>query len=180
MKHGPRYVLAVALVAIAACSTLPDAPQSMTAVTRPVEFANAQGEVSRARSNAILRGLSAEAGKNDSLRRHLAQEQAINHGSPLVLGNRLELLQDGPATYEAMFAAIRGARHHINLETYIFESGKIGDEFAALLLAKQAAGVQVNLIYDSVGCISTPKAFFEKLRPPGSGLLSLIRLIRPN
>ncbi|MGA9993280.1 MAG: phospholipase D-like domain-containing protein [Thiobacillaceae bacterium] len=171
MKHGSRYVLAVALVAIAACSTLPDAPQSTSAVTHPVEFASAQGEVSRARSNAILRGLSAEAGKIDSLRSHLAQEQAINHGSPLVLGNRLELLQDGPATYKAMFAAIRGARDHINLETYIFESGKIGDEFAALLLAKQAAGVQVNLIYDSVGSIGTPKAFFEKLSAAGIRVL---------
>lgn len=47
----------------------------------------------------------------------------------------------------------------------------IGTEFANLLLEKQAAGVQVNVIYDSVGCIDTPKEFFERLR--GAGIQTL-------
>ena len=70
----------------------------------------------------------------------MALEQAINTDSPLVLGNKLVLLQDGPATYQAMFAAMRAARDHINLETYIFEDDEIGNQFADLLLEKQAAG----------------------------------------
>ena len=82
--------------------------------------------------------------------RHLAVEQGIPLDTPLVAGNRATLLQDGPKTYDAMFAAIRGAHHSINLETYIFEDGEIGQKFADLLLEKQAAGVRVNVIYDSV------------------------------
>jgi cardiolipin synthase A/B len=47
-----------------------------------------------------------------------------------VLGNRVTLLQNGPATHAAMFAAIRAAIDHVNLETYIFDDGELGQQFA--------------------------------------------------
>jgi cardiolipin synthase len=81
------------------------------------------------------------------------------------------LLQDGPATYQAMLAAIGKARDHINLETYIVEDDEVGRQFADLLLQKQAQGVQVNLIYDSVGSIRTPKSFFDRLTEGGVKVL---------
>ncbi|MGA8048988.1 MAG: cardiolipin synthase [Burkholderiales bacterium] len=136
-----------------------------------VEFDNARGPVSAGKSAAILDKLESKSGDIDILEKHLAMEQAINADSPLVLGNKLVLLQDGPATYQAMFAAIRQAKDHINLETYIFEDDDIGKQFAELLLERQAAGVQVNLIYDSVGCLNTPKEFFERLRAGGIQVL---------
>ena len=85
----------------------------------------------------------------------------------MVTGNKVTLLIDGPATYDAMFKAIQSAKDHINLETYIFEDDEVGHRFADLLLRKQAEGVQVNLIYDSVGCMTTPSAFFQRLRDGG-------------
>jgi cardiolipin synthase len=101
------------------------------------------------------------------LQKHLRHEQAINPGSPLVLGNKLALLQDGPETYQAMFAAIRGAKDHINLETYIIDDDETGRLFAKLLLEKQAQGVKVNLIYDSFGTMFTPAGFFDRLKDGG-------------
>ena len=73
------------------------------------------------------------------------------------------------ATYAAMFKAVENARDHINLETYIMEDieDETGRKFADLLLQKQADGVQVNLIYDSVGSYTTPAAFFQRLRDGG-------------
>lgn len=103
-------------------------------------FETARGPVSPSKSTAILDALKSQSDTSDILLKHLALEESINRGSPLVLGNRLVLLQDGPATYKAMFAAIRAARDHINLETYIFEANEVGTEFAALLLEKQAGG----------------------------------------
>jgi len=136
-----------------------------------VAFESARGPVSAARSDAIIEKLQSKSGDIDILQKHLAMEQAINADSPLVLGNNLTLLQDGPATYQAMFAAMRAAKDHIHLETYIFEDDDIGKQFADLLLERQAAGVQVNLIYDSVGCLNTPKEFFERLRAGGVQVL---------
>jgi cardiolipin synthase len=156
------------LAAAAGCATLPDAGRDRE---RPhaeqVEFEGARGPVSAAKSDAILVGLEGAGGDTDILQKHLAYEQAVNAGSPLVLGNKLTLLQNGPATYAAMFADIRAARDHINLETYIFDDDEAGEKFSDLLLKRQAAGVQVNVIYDSAGGLMTPAAFFERLRAGG-------------
>ena len=169
-----RYLSIGGLVSLcaSACATLPNADQ-VAVITQPtpVQFETARGPVSSQKSTAILRALKSESGNIDILQKHLAVEQSINPGNPLVLGNKLRLLQDGPATYKAMFAAIRAAQDHINLETYIFEDGEVGSEFALLLVEKQAAGVQVNLIYDSVGSLNTPKAFFERLSKSGINVL---------
>ncbi len=86
---------------------------------------------------------------------------------PMVAGNRVELLQDGPRTYEAMFEAIDNARHHVNLESYIFEAEGPGEEFARRLAARAQAGVKVNVLYDSFGSIGTPSSYFDGLRAQG-------------
>jgi cardiolipin synthase A/B len=88
-------------------------------------------------------------------------------GEPLVTGNRVELLQDGPGTYAAMFGAIDGARDHINLESYILEADGPGEEFARRLIAKASTGVRVNVLYDSFGSLSTPESYFDHLRAHG-------------
>src|SRR5512139_1934577 len=167
-----RMAAACCLLACVGCASLPDAAREMeTPRTQVVEFEGARGPVPASRSAAVIEELKSQSGDIDILQKHLAIEQAINADSPLVLGNKLLLLQDGPATYQAMFAAMRAARDHINLETYIFEDDDIGRQFADLLLERQAAGVQVNLIYDSVGCLNTPKEFFERLRAGGIQVL---------
>ena len=102
--------------------------------------------------------------------RHLAREETIN-SSQLFTGNGVRLLQDGPSTYAAMLAAINAAKDHINMETYILDDDAVGNRFADALIAKQGQGVQVNLIYDSIGTIGTPRAFFERLRQNGVRLL---------
>ena len=87
--------------------------------------------------------------------------------APMTKGNRVTLLTDGQATYAAMFRAICNAKDHINLESYIFENDEAGRTFADRLLQKQAEGVQVRIIYDSLGSIKTPAAFFQQLRDAG-------------
>lgn len=155
-------VCTTSLMGTTGCASLPDVRTMVKAAeSHAVKFENSQGELPVSTSKDILKQLKTEVGNLDILQKHLALEQAINPEKPLVLGNKLTLLQDGPSTYKAMFLAIRNARDHINLETYIFEDGKIGEKFVSLLLDKQAQGVQVNIIYDSVGSLSTPKAFFS-------------------
>lgn len=100
-----------------------------------------------------------------------ALEQAAT-GSPLIAGNKVTLLYDGPQTMAAMIAAIGAAKDHINLETYIFDQDELGIRFADILIARQRAGVQVNVIYDSVGTLGTPQAFFDKMRAAGIRLLA--------
>jgi len=167
----PAALTASCLLAAAGCATLPDTEAlSQRRAAQSVSFANARGPVSAQKSAAILAELKRKSPDLDILEKHVALEQAIV-ASPLTLGNKVTLLQDGAATYPAMFAAIRNARDHINLETYIFEDDEAGRQFSDLLLESQARGVQVNVIYDSVGGFSTPKAFFERLTRGGIEVL---------
>ncbi|TAK83646.1 MAG: cardiolipin synthase B [Betaproteobacteria bacterium] len=87
--------------------------------------------------------------------------------SPLTQGNEARILVDGPATHAAMRAAIARARDHVNLESYIVDDSPVGERLAELLKKKAAQGVKVNLLYDSVGSIKTPREFFERLRKAG-------------
>jgi cardiolipin synthase len=50
-----------------------------------------------------------------------------------------------------MLDAIRGARRTITFETYIYWSGRIGDEFAKALEERARAGVEVRVILDWSG-----------------------------
>jgi len=119
----------------------------------------------REAKRAITR-LQRQAGSAELLEEHIKLIQSLS-GQPLTSGNRAELLVDGPATNEAMFKAISQAKDHINLETYIFADDEVGRQVADLLLQKQAERIQVNLIYDSIGSMSTPSAFFQRLRDGG-------------
>ncbi|MCK7482779.1 MAG: hypothetical protein M0C28_40925 [Candidatus Moduliflexus flocculans] len=103
----------------------------------------------------------------DILERYTAVVESVTE-SPLTKGNKVTLLVDGPATYAAMFEAIQNAKDHINLETFIIEDDEIGRKFTDLLLQKQAEGVQVNIIYDSVGSITYSRILFPALAGRGN------------
>ena len=165
---APALGLALAL---GACSSLPTiAPDLQRQARAPVQLEGARGPLSVAQSKAAIDRLQRSGQPIDLFDRHLAVEEAIV-GSPLTTGNEVRLLQDGPATYQAMIAAIHAAQDHINMETYILEDDEVGQRFAEALLAKQAQGVQVNLIRDSVGTVGTPAAFFERLAASGIRVL---------
>jgi cardiolipin synthase A/B len=71
-----------------------------------------------------------------------------------------------------MFAAIRSAKHQVNLEYYITEDVVSDRErLSDLLIARRRAGVAVNVIYDSFGSMPTDHAFFDRLKSAGVKLL---------
>ncbi len=83
---------------------------------RHVPVEGARGPLSAERSAAIIASLKATGGDVDMLQKHIAVEEAVV-GTPLTAGNNVTLLKNGPATYDAMFAAMRNAKRNINLES---------------------------------------------------------------
>jgi cardiolipin synthase len=168
-------LLGIGLSALGGCGTVPNVEpviaQSANADAKP-QLASARGPLSVEQSKAVLDKLRAQAPDSDVLQRHLAIEEAIAE-SPLMVGNRTRILRDGAATFSAMFAAIHGARDHVNLEYYIVQDVQSdGKHLGDLLLAKRAEGVQVNLIYDGYGSNATPAAFFKRLKAGGINVVS--------
>jgi len=168
-----RHPLALCALAVAAaaCGTLPTIVPDMDArSSRPVHLEGARGPLSAQQSREILARLASRGASTNIFERHLAVEEGVV-GTPLVVGNKVVLLQDGPATYRAMFDAIASAKHHVHMESYIFEDDEVGRKFAAALVAKQAEGVQVMLVYDSVGSSHVPREFFQRLADAGVSVL---------
>ena len=171
VRHRLPYGSLVAPFFVSGCSSLPTiVPDLAHRPGPPVQLEGARGPLSTAHSEAILGRMQSRSPDTGIFDHHLAREEAIV-GSPLTAGNQVRLLQDGPATYQAMYAAIMSARDHINMETYILDDDDVGQRFAQALIAKQGEGVQVNLIRDSVGTLGTPAPFFQQLTDSGVRVL---------
>ena len=175
MKRARLSLLAFLSVSIVAfscgCATLPNVSEVMEeapARQRAPHIASAKGFLSPKQSKALLERLQRSVDPTDILERYTAVIESVSQ-SPLTKGNRVTLLIDGPATYAAMFKVVENATDHINIETFTMEDVEDdrGRKFSDLLLRKHAEGVQVNVIYDSVGSHATPSAFFQRLRDGG-------------
>jgi cardiolipin synthase A/B len=111
-----------------------------------------------------------EAMKGESFEARHAKILEVVNGSQATPGNHSRILIDGPQTWQAIFDAITNARDHIHIESFIFEELEFGRRLSDLLMERRKAGVSVSIIYDSVGSITTPKAFFQKLSSNGIAL----------
>ncbi|PPD17318.1 MAG: cardiolipin synthase B, partial [Methylotenera sp.] len=166
-----KFFIGFSLMTLSACSSIPImVPDMAMQSAKPPTLESARGPLSAQQSKKILAKIKKDGVETSIFDKHLALIGEVV-GSPLIVGNKVDLLIDGPSTYAAMLSAIDNAKDHINMETFIFEDDEIGHEFAMRLMAKQRSGVQVNLIYDSVGSISTPKEFFVSLKESGINVL---------
>ncbi len=162
-------ILISAIILGGGCATLPkvtEVTEQIPANQESLQILTAEGFLSPKQSKALIERLKQCGDPADLLERETAVMESVS-GSPLIKGNKVSLLVDGPATYAAMFKAVENAKDHINMETFIFEGDEIGRKFADLLLQKQSEGVQVNIIYDSIGSLSTPGSFFDRLKAGG-------------
>jgi cardiolipin synthase len=85
-----------------------------------------------------------------------------------IAGNRVQLLTHGEQIFDLMLAAINSAQSSIWFEMYWFAADHIGLKFFNALSAACARGVEVRLIYDSLGSFGTPRSHFEQLRAAGA------------
>jgi len=159
--------------ALSGCARLPDvgaliAYASHTDTT--LQWVDGSGVLLMDQQHERLRRMLSMSSAPDMLARHLPVAAAISN-APLVIGNRLMLLQDGPAIEQAILDAIRAATDHVNIETYVLADDEVGRRFADVLLKKRAEGVAVALMYDSFASIGTSKSYYDGLRAAGVRVL---------
>jgi cardiolipin synthase A/B len=82
-------------------------------------------------------------------------------------GNRVRLLRDGEATFDAMLTAIERATKSVCLEGYIFRHDEVGQRFAEALIVAAHKGVETRVLVDWIGRIGTPRSFFNRMRREG-------------
>jgi len=148
------------LILCAACAA--QNPRYQPAEQMPPIVAR-QRELSEDAGDKVLQA-ALERYKDDAAVRELVDSVRRYSSAPLTTGNRVNVLIDGPQTYSAIEAALRAARHNIHIETFIYGPGDVGQRFADLLAQKRKEGLEVRLLYDSLGSRETPREFFEQLR----------------
>ena len=87
-----------------------------------------------------------------------------NNRAFLTEENRVDLYTRGDEKFDALFAAIRGARDHIHLEYFILNNDELGRAVIHALAEKAREGVEVRLLFDAMGTRAgggSRKAFSE-------------------
>lgn len=86
---------------------------------------------------------------------------------PLVGGNEVELLVDGEATFDSLFAGIDAAERYLLVQFYIVRDDELGRELSRRLRARAAAGVEVYFLYDEIGSYRLPSRYLSELEEAG-------------
>jgi len=87
--------------------------------------------------------------------------------SPILEGNRVVPYFRGPETFEAMRAAIDGARKEVLIESYIFKDDATGRSLRDTLARAVGRGVRVCVLADAFGSMATRRGFWKKMRAHG-------------
>ncbi len=113
---------------------------------------------------ACLEPFAANFGSADALGRWRNLLKAL----PTTRGNHVELLVDGDATFEAIFAAIDSARDYLLVQFFIVHADGLGMKFQERLIQRARAGVKVYFLYDEVGCHDLSGKWLSALRESGA------------
>ncbi len=85
----------------------------------------------------------------------------------LTRGNQVELLINGPATFDSILAGIASAKEYVLVQFYMFHDDGLGRRMQQALIERARAGVRVYMLYDEVGSKGLPKAYVEALQAAG-------------
>ena len=88
-------------------------------------------------------------------------------GTPILPGNRVDVLVNGDQIFPAMLEALRSARRTITFEMYIYWSGHVGKAFADVLSERARAGVRVHVLIDGVGSGKIEEAYIKEMQDAG-------------
>jgi cardiolipin synthase len=72
-------------------------------------------------------------------------------GVPATDGNRVGVLRNGDRFFPAMLEAVGAAVRTVDMQTFGYWSGEVGQEFADALSRRASAGVRVRLLIDALG-----------------------------
>ena len=81
--------------------------------------------------------------------------------------NDAKIYVDGNDMFRDLLEDMRQARNHIHVLFYIFRNDELGKEILSILESRARQGVEVKVIYDSVGTLMAFDTMFGELRKAG-------------
>jgi cardiolipin synthase len=81
--------------------------------------------------------------------------------------NDVEIFVDGKEKFHELLKCIEEAKNNIHIEYYIIKNDNLGNRLMSLLEKKAEEGVEVRLMFDSLGGRSITKERIDKLKKSG-------------
>lgn len=97
----------------------------------------------------------------------------------LLPASDVEIISDTRDFSERLLRELGNAREHIHIQFYILENDEFGQKVRDVLVEKAGQGVEVRLMYDSVGCWNVNKKFYEEMRYAGIYVESFLKVRFP-
>ncbi|MEX2661953.1 MAG: phospholipase D-like domain-containing protein [Vicinamibacterales bacterium] len=88
-------------------------------------------------------------------------QAALHHG------NRVTVFTNGVEFYPAMLDVIRSATRSVHVECYIFQPGRVADQFVEALSERARLGVTVTVVVDALGSFNLWGRPLRRLRDAG-------------
>src|SRR5262249_39748652 len=93
---------------------------------------------------------------------------------PVSGGNAVTLYHDTNQAYEELLAAVAAAKRHVHLQFYIFRDGKAGRRLVDVLAGRARAGVEVRVLFDSVGSFFLSRRLIQRILEAGGKACSFL------
>ena len=81
--------------------------------------------------------------------------------------NDIQIYTDGKEKFRALYEEIKTAKKYIHIQYYIFRNDELWQAIEPLLIDKAKHGVEVRVLFDSMGCRSMKNKDWEHLEEAG-------------
>ncbi|AEJ24034.1 cardiolipin synthase [Weissella koreensis] len=111
---------------------------------------------------------------------HLEEEGSFvrlflqNDAALLTFQNSVHIFTDGHDKFDQLFADIKKAKHHINLEYFTIYDDEIGNQLVDLLTQRAQAGVRVRVLFDQWGSKGRHDKMWRRLRDAGGQVVPFL------
>lgn len=116
----------------------------------------------------------ASADKEQMPNRNFVRLMLNNSRSLLTAHNKVRILNNGEHTFPDMFGEMRRAERFIHIEFFAIEGGELFDQMVEILDDRIANGVEVRIIFDSVGSRRLSRKDLRRLRSIGADVRSFM------
>lgn len=99
--------------------------------------------------------------------KQMAHMNLVNAQAPLTSDNRVRIFNNGREKFDALLDDLRNARSYIHLLYFIFRTDELGKEILDILIERARAGLDVKVVYDSIGNLTVSGRHFRLLMRAG-------------
>lgn len=89
------------------------------------------------------------------------------NSSPYTTNNKVSIYTDGYDFFDELKIQLKKAKKYIHIEFYIFKDDELGNEILDILIEKISEGVEVRLLYDTVGSRLFSKKGVQRFKDAG-------------